>query len=96
MDAPQIIADSLGELMDALNKGHRAVKAVEDAERERTLELREQIKVERHKAFEQGRRAGYAKGMEDGRRLSRPERESIYAEGFAEGAALASKKGAAR
>ena len=30
MDAPQIIADSLQDLMDALNYGHRAVKAVED------------------------------------------------------------------
>lgn len=95
MDAPQIIADSLQELMDALNEGHRAIKAVEDAERERTLELRGQIKVERHKAFEQGMRAGHAKGLEEGRRLSRSERESIYAAGFAEGASLASKRGGA-
>lgn len=94
MDAPQIIADSLSELMDALNHGHRAAKAVEDAERERTLELREQIKVERHKAFEQGMRAGHAKGLEEGRRLSRSERDTVYAAGFAEGAALASKRGA--
>ena len=38
MDAPQIIAESLQDLMDALNHGHRAVKAVEDAERERAAQ----------------------------------------------------------
>lgn len=94
MGAPQIIADSLQELMDALNDGHRAIKAVEDAERERTLELREQIKVERHRAFEQGRRVGYAKGFKDGAGFSNEGRDSAYAAGFAEGAALASKRGA--
>lgn len=93
MDAPQIIAESLQDLMDALNRGHRAVKAVEDAERERTEELRAQIKVARHKAFEQGMRAGYAKGLEDGRKLAPAERDTAYAAGFADGAALAAKQG---
>ena len=94
MDAPQIIADSLSELMDALNAGHRAVKAVEDAERERTAELKGQAREIRRKAFEQGRRVGYAQGVEDGRRLAPAERDTVYAAGFAEGAALASKRGA--
>lgn len=92
MDAPQIIADSLQDLVDALNHGHRTAKAVEDAERERTEELRAQIKVARHKAFEQGMRAGYAKGLEDGRKLAPAERDSVYAAGFAEGAALAAEQ----
>lgn len=93
MDAPQIIAESLQDLMDALNHGHRAVKAVEDAERERTAELRRQVESARRKAFESGRKAGYAKGLEDGRRLESSERETVYAAGFAEGAALAAKQG---
>ncbi len=92
MDAPQIIADSLQDLMDALNYGHRAVKAVEDAERERTAELHRQAREIRRKAFEQGRRFGYAQVVEDGRKLAHAERDTVYAAGFAEGAALASKK----
>lgn len=93
MDAPQIIADSLQDLMDALNHGHRAVKAVEEAERERTAELRRQVESTRRKAFESGRKAGYAKGLEDGRRLESSERETVYAEGFAEGVRLCGVKG---
>lgn len=101
MDAPQIIADSLRELADALNKGHRAVKAVEDAERERTAELRRQVEAARHKAFEKGRREGYEKGRADGyadglaegRGLQPDERETVYAEGFAEGVRLSILKG---
>ncbi len=50
--------------------------------------------MERHKAFERGRKVGYASGVEAGRRLTQDERAAIYAEGFAEGAALASKRGA--
>lgn len=92
MDAPQIIAESLQDLMDALNHGHRAVAAVEEAERERTAELRRQVESARRKAFERGRKVGYASGVEAGRRLTQDERDAIYAEGFAEGAALASKK----
>lgn len=93
MDAPQIIAESLQDLMDALNHGHRAVKAVEDAERERTAELHRQAREIRRKAFEQGRRVGYAQGVEDGRRLAPAERDTVYAAGFAEGTALAAKQG---
>lgn len=92
MDAPQIIAESLQDLMDALNHGHRAVKAVEDAERERTAELHRQVESARRKAFESGRKAGYAQGVEDGRRLAPAERDSVYAAGFAEGAALAAEQ----
>lgn len=93
MDAPQIIADSLQDLMDALNHGHRAAKAVEDAERERTAEMHGQAREIRRRAFEQGRRVGYAQGVKDGRRLGPAERDTVYAAGFAEGAALAAKQG---
>lgn len=96
MGAPQVVEDSLQELMDALNLGHRAVAAVEEAEAERTRELHRQAREIRRRAFEQGRRAGYAQGLEDGRKLTRPERDAIYAAGFAEGASLASKRGVGR
>lgn len=91
MDAPQIIANSLGELMDALDRGRRAIKAVEDAERERTAELRRQVEAVRRKAFQSGRRAGYEQGYRDGRKARPEDLEEAYAAGFAEGAALASK-----
>ena len=48
--------------------------------------------MECHKAFERGRKVGYASGVEAGRKLTQDERDAIYAEGFPEGAALASKK----
>lgn len=91
MDAPQIIADSLDELMDALDRGRRAIKAVEDAERERTAELRRQVEAARRKAFQSGRRAGYEQGYRDGRKARPEDLEEAYAAGFAEGASLASK-----
>lgn len=92
MDAPQIIADSLEELLNDLNKHKRVIDL---AERERIEENRRQLKVECHKAFERGRKVGYASGVEAGRRLTQDERDAIYAEGFAEGASLASKRGGA-
>ena len=41
---------------------------------------------------EQPEDMGYAQGVEDGRKLAPAERDTVYAAGFAEGAALASKK----
>lgn len=83
MGAPQIIAESLEELMNDLNE-HR--RAIDQAERERIEDNRRQLRVE-------CRKVGYASGVEAGRRLTQDERDAIYAEGFAEGAALASKRG---
>ena len=90
MGAPQIIAESLEELMNDLN-AHR--RAIDLAERERIEDNRRQLRVECHKAFERGRKVGYDSGVEAGRKLTQDERDAIYAEGFAEGAALASKRG---
>lgn len=86
MDARSIIADSLHEALHGDGK-----YTFEDIDRY-ARKLDEEMREQRAKSFESGRRVGYRAGLEDGRKLTKNKRDSIYYAGFAEGAALASKR----
>lgn len=86
MDARSIIADSMEEAL-RIGGGYR----FDDIERH-ARKLEKEMREQRAKSFESGRRVGYSAGLEDGRKLTKNERDAIYYAGFAEGAGLASKR----